>query len=107
MNSIDPKDIKPGTPHWCVFGPSSFPKIICFTLHFWETNDSKYKHLEGYNIWGYSVYRKKPGFRTIGKNFNDWIREQQLNGDMPVFFGNIDHATEYLKSILTPPYGCR
>lgn len=76
-------------PLWCVYGAASFPSIVCC------------KALRGHdgtvNIWGYSVYRNSPGFRTIGMSVLSWA----VGSDMK-FFTTIDGAFAELKKLLTP-----
>lgn len=76
------------TPMWCVYGPDCFPTIICFKV-------SKYLHYT--TIWGYSVYKRKPGFRTLGQDFETW--DKQHKGK---YFLRQEDAIAYLTKITTP-----
>lgn len=87
---IDP--LKPefhNIPIWCVYGYDCFPQLICCRLS------------EGHgsiNIWGFSIYKRSPGFRTIGLPVDDWRKKY----DKCVFFSTQDSALEYLKKLTTP-----
>ncbi len=96
---INKKDLELDTPYWCVYGSKYSPSILCFKLHFWKTDLPSYKHLEAINIWGYSVYKRKPGFRTLGIKFDEWCNRD--NSDKK-FFTSINTATDYIKSLVTP-----
>jgi hypothetical protein len=79
-------------PLWCVYGPDCFPTLLCFKL--------RYQDVGGYNdicIWGYSVYKKVPGFRTLGTIFSKWAKENS-----PKIFDSQEQALEYLKKITNP-----
>lgn len=88
-NAIDPAAIDyRDKPLWCVYGPDSFPKMIC----------CKISNASGrLTIWGYSVYRRSPGFRTLGLNLDEWATENNA-----VFFADQNHALGHLKKITWP-----
>jgi len=84
-------------PVWCVYGPSSFPVIICCKIR-------RDVHTAGLlNIWGYSIYGGIPGFRTIGRDLRSWIIEEEDRfHDRPIFFDVQDDALKHLKNLTTP-----
>lgn len=88
-NAINPADIDyRDKPLWCVYGPACFPTMICC-----KVNDASGKLA----IWGYSVYRRSPGFRTLGRYLNQWTAENNA-----VFFADQNHALDFLKKITWP-----
>lgn len=90
MSNIDPTL----TEHhnkilWCVHGPDSFPTMICCVIKTASRNPS---------IWGYSVYKRSPGFRTLGREvISDWIASNNAK-----FFLSQDAAFDYLRELTTP-----
>lgn len=52
----------------------------------------------GLTIWGYSVYRRSPGFRTLGLSLKEWRKEVES----PKFFEHQVHALSHLADITTP-----
>ncbi len=85
-NSVEYMDI----PLWVVYGADCFPSLLLCEI----TIPTGQKP----TIWGYSVYRNKGGFRTLGIQLSDWI-ERETN---PRFFDNQAEAIELLKKITTP-----
>lgn len=79
-------------PLWCVYGPQCFPTMFCCKiLH----------HPQGcLTIWGYSVYRRQPGFRTLGRDLSEWAADHEA-----VFFAEQIHALQFLANITTPAKG--
>jgi hypothetical protein len=66
--TVDHTDAEQHGRHlWLVYGHKSFPTLIACKLDF-KTHPYT-------AIWGFSVYRRKPGFRTIGRNVDAWIEE--------------------------------
>lgn len=83
---------------WCVHGFESFPEIFCCKI----LADAEY----GAIIWGYSVYRGKPGFRTLGRNVNSWMRELKEKFGCSMFEFYDDHAEAITRiTQLTTPKG--
>lgn len=83
-------------PMWCVYGPDCFPTLICCKV---VEGPSGY----GPTILGYSIYRRKPGFRTIGQNLDKYFSDMQKTygwDPNPQFFVEQPMALEYLR-ILT------
>lgn len=76
-------------PLWAVYGYYSFPSIIACTI-----ND----HPQcGLTIWGYSEWKNKPAYRTLGQDLQKWMIEN--NG---IFFDDHDEALQYIKKLTTP-----
>lgn len=74
---------------WCVYGPDSFPTMFCCVIKTASRNPA---------IWGYSVYKRSPGFRTLGREVVDgWVESNNAK-----FFDTQDAAFEYLRELTTP-----
>lgn len=92
-NSIDPLDPKYfGIPLWFVYGYECFPSMFCARI-------KPDQHTQGQPpvIWGYSVYKRVPGFRTLGVRAAEWIAKNGADA-----FAEQQHALDYLKKITTP-----
>lgn len=72
---------------WFVYGYDCFPSILCAKLIL----------ISGLNIWGYSVYKRQGGFRTLGVPAGPWI-----GANAAVAFDDQQHALDYLKKLTTP-----
>ena len=88
-------DIDPHNPDnydkviWCVYGPDSFPTMFCCVIKTASRNPA---------IWGHSVYKRSPGFRTLGREVvGDWIASNNAK-----FFSTQDAAFDYLRTLTTP-----
>lgn len=55
---------------WLVQSHGAFTSIDAIKL--------RYSNEWGYIVWGYSVYRRSPGFRTIGSSLQSLTRECKL-----------------------------
>jgi hypothetical protein len=86
-------------PLWCVHGFECFPEIFCCKIR----ADAEY----GPIIWGYSVYRRKPGFRTLGRNVNTWMQElkDKFGQDMFEFYDDHGEAIARIAKLTTPKKG--
>ena len=89
-SSIDVTDPQyHGRPLWCVYGPDCFPTLFCC------------KVTMGYdrslNIWGYSVYRRQAGFRTLGLEVTAWAAKSDA-----VFFSEHSAAIAHITELTTP-----
>lgn len=81
------------TPLWAVYGPDSFPTAVCVKIR---------NHPTGRAVWGYSVYRRSPGFRTLGQNEEYTIQNNYR------FFTEQAEMLAYLGKLLTPhPKACK
>ena len=81
---------------WCVYGVTSSPTIICCKI---------LAHAEyGPIIWGYSVYRRKPGFRTLGQNVNTWQQglKEKFGWDLFEFYDDHAEAITRITQLTTP-----
>jgi len=78
------------TPLWVVYGPDCFPTMFCCKVLNHPTC--------GLVIWGYSVYRRQPGFRTLGQSLQVWRDDHEK----PKFFARQDNALLHLAKITTP-----
>lgn len=89
ITSVDPTEHL-NTPLWCVYGSNAFPSIICCKI----LKDPKY----GFIIWGYSVWKRQPGFRTLGTNIQAFCDPREN----PKFFLDQEDALDYLRKMTTP-----
>lgn len=79
-------------PLWVVYGYDCFPSVVCLMIN----NASGIP-----SVWGYSIYKKAAGFRTLGQRLTSWIEN-----NVPVFFfDKQEDAIAYLNFILTPKKG--
>lgn len=90
-NSIDPtapqyRDV----PLWCVYGYDCFPEIIACTVH----DHGQYSLC----VWGYSVYRRQPGYRTLGRELQAWMSQYK----MVEFFAKQEDAIMFINKLVTP-----
>ena len=88
-NEINPLDMQyHDVPLWCVYGYDCFPEIIACTLNY---NGAV-------NIWGHSVYKRQPGYRTLGQNVETWMKGYK----MVKFFAKQEHAIMFISKLVTP-----
>jgi len=83
-------------PLWLIYGHDSFPSILCCKLNL---------KLHGYTvIWGYSIYRRSPGFRTLGQAVDTWINKGKSTHGYSLyeFYDNHDEAIERIRALTTP-----
>lgn len=86
MNEVSPLDPEhAGKTFWCVYGPDSFPALICCRI-------------TGGNIWGYSVWKRKPRFRTLGISLEAFGKQYEK----PRFYVLQTDALARLAKITTP-----
>lgn len=92
---VDPHDpANHGKPLWVVYGSTAFPSILCCRL---RINDG---HA---TMWGYSVWRRSPGFRTMGTYVKNWIASLEAKReDLYEFYDDQEEALDRLRKILTP-----
>lgn len=79
-------------PMWAVYGADCFPSIICCKVLNHPTC--------GPTIWGYSIYRRQAGFRTLGMTLSVWAQSNDAQ-----FFDHQEKAHCYLRLLLTPKEG--
>lgn len=88
-NEIDPLDMQyHNIPLWCVYGYECYPEIIACKL----------SYNGAVNIWGYSVYKRQPGYRTLGQEVQKWMK---LNLNVK-FFDRQENAIMYISKLVTP-----
>lgn len=79
-------------PLWCAHGYKSHPSIHCLMI----------KPCPSVNfqpfVWGYSVWKRQPGFRTLGLSFEEFHK----NKDLYLYFDKKQAALNYLSKILEP-----
>ena len=100
INPMDPAHH--GKPLWVVYGPTCFPSIVCAKLFAYTA-----EHVllpvgqAGPNvcIWGYSVHKRVPGFRTLGLDVNKWSARDK---PAPRFYTDQGEALADLQRITTP-----
>jgi len=78
-----------GKVYWCVYGPDCFPTMFCCRIKNYPDASPA--------IWGYSVYRRVPGFRTLGQDVEEWSK-----GKNPRFFETQREALDLLAKLTTP-----
>lgn len=79
---------------WVVYGPDSFPSLLCCKI----TDKGK-----GPQIWGFSVRKREPGFRTLGWALDMWIeRQKESPGTMPEFYDDHEEALDRLRKLTSP-----
>ena len=85
-------------PLWCVYGVNCFPSIICCTL--------KKSHDDKIIIWGFSIYKRSPGFRTLGVEVDAWIKRQKndLGYELFEFYDVHEEAIERIRKLTTPKH---
>jgi hypothetical protein len=88
---IDPYDRKyHDVPLWVVYsGPINGIGLMCLKINNATGTPS---------VWGYSVYRNSPGFRTLGSGFRSFM-ERYERAD---FFADLDEAVEHMKVQVAP-----
>lgn len=88
--TIDPAEYL-DQPIWCVTGAECAPSVFCCRIAKTTALNSQPV------IWGFSVYKGDPGFRTLGQRL-DVFREQNPRA---VFFATPADATSYLYELIT------
>jgi hypothetical protein len=64
---IDPKEYLDRSL-WVVYGPDCFPQLMLVKI---------INHPQcGLGIWGWSIFRRQPGFRTLGMSLYTWIARE-------------------------------
>lgn len=81
-------------PLWVIYGPDCFPSILACKLK------QKAEHVV---IWGYSIYRRSPGFRTLGLQVEAWVERVRADtGMVPEFYDDHEEALEKIRKLTTP-----
>lgn len=97
-NKIVAGEVEPeqhiGVPLWVVYGHNCFPSILCCRLR----DDGR-----DIVIWGYSVYKRKPGFRTIGQILSTWREGNAEYGkSLEKWFIKQEDAVAFINKLVTP-----
>lgn len=91
--TIDPFDIQYlEKPLWIICGAECFPTIIACKLR----DHGRF----GICIWGYSVYKGKPDYRTLGQRLETWMT--RASNSIVYFFDNQENAIAVLNGFITP-----
>jgi len=81
-------------PLWVVYGISpAYPQMRSLCLN--EIHGTV-------NIWGYSVYQRKPGYRTDGIALCVWIERNRGKDMEPLFFDSLPNALDYMRQLMEP-----
>lgn len=76
-------------PLWCVYGYKYGLSIMsCMINQPWGAR----------TIWGYSVYKRVPGYRTIGAGAEEWSKRY----NMAIYFDDQEEALDYLRKSTKP-----
>lgn len=87
INPLDPA--YHDRPLWVVYGGQGY-QLLCCKVNNHPTC--------GLIIWGYSVYKRKPGFRTLGIKLTEWVARERET----MFFANQIDALEVLADLTAP-----
>jgi hypothetical protein len=101
---INPHDpINHDKPLWIVHGETCFPAIFCAKLRAYR-EDNALLPAGGRGpvvcVLGYSVYKREPGFRTLGVEVTEWAKKS--GGMKPTFFDDQEEALALLRKLTTP-----
>jgi len=85
---------------WVVHGPTCQPSIVCAQLRAYSADFNLLPVGQAGDhvcIWGYSVYKRVPGFRTLG------IRLSKFEGEHKArYYTEQEEALSYLRKITKP-----
>lgn len=90
-----------GKPLWVVFGSRTWPQIICVKLFAYSVDHVLLPVGEkGPNVcvWGYSVWKREAGFRTLGTDVCEWAKARKLCE----FYDTQDEALDRLRKLTKP-----
>jgi hypothetical protein len=91
---MHPGQIDPAAPEffrkplWAVYGHDCFPSLIACIVSGTPGNLA---------VWGYSVYRRAGGYRTLGQSLEKWSGSNNAR-----FFANQDDAIGCMRKLTTP-----
>lgn len=96
--AVDPLDpSNHDKPMWVVYGISPFwPQLLCAKV---LPHDGGGVLPPSVNIWGYSVWKRKPGFRTLGVAVQEWSARHAFG---PFFYDRQEFALAHLKAVSSP-----
>ena len=101
MTAIDLNDLKHySRPLWCVFVHSFEPSIIPCILRAYSVQHVLLPPGQPGRVvvWGYSIWRRKPGYRTYGVSLLEFSKRHSLE---PMFFDSQDEAIEQIRKLTT------
>jgi hypothetical protein len=96
---MDP--VNHGKPLWIVYGEKYAPQLLCAKLlAYSSTHELLPVGTQGPNvcIWGFSYYKGKPGFRTIGSDAMEWLERFPD----PRFYDLQGEALEHIRLLTSP-----
>jgi hypothetical protein len=104
LTSLDPLEpANHGEPLWVVYGDySRSPELMCVRLRAYdEQHELLPVGVRGayVAIWGFSVWKRRSGFRTLGMNVEEWAARYAFG---PFFYDVQDNALEHLQRITSP-----
>lgn len=79
-------------PLFVVYGPGSFPSLLCCKVRLNEGVPT---------IWGFSIWRRSPGFRTLGIHLETWVERE----DNPRFYLSQEDALEDIRGLFSKVEG--
>jgi len=87
-----------GKPLWVVFGHDHQPTIMSCVLRAYTATHKLLPLGQSGDvvIWGYSVWRGRAGYRTLGLRLSEWAKRFSLE---PVFFASHDEAIEHVRQL--------
>lgn len=86
-------------PMWVVYGFDCFPSILCCKLKQCLVSRDVIDTI----IWGYSVYHRQPGFRTLGQTLTTWREGNAKYGkDLEKWFIKQEDAVAFINKLVTP-----
>ena len=91
--TVDPLDpANHDRPLWIVYGTSSaWPSLLLAKILACPD--------QSVNIWGYSVCRRVPGYRTLGIPVSEWRARYEYG---PFFYDTQEAALAHLATLTTP-----
>jgi len=105
---IDPRDpAHHDRALWVVYGTEGFPEMLCCKLRaYTSTHDLLPAGTAGPEVcvWGYSVWRGKPGFRTLGQTIEGWTAGVQF-AMPPEFYATQEAALARMRELTTSSTG--
>lgn len=103
---IDPRDTMfTNVPLWCVYGYDFCPQVMACKISRAHIEAAKaagrdYVHM-GPAILGYSVFKRQPGYRTLGQDLAHWLNSHETHKTAKFFISQRE-ALAYLSDLLTP-----
>jgi hypothetical protein len=100
--TFDPFDpANHGKPLWITYGVDCFPQIVCAKLLAYGPKHNLLPVGERgayVCIWGYSIYKRQPAFRTLGTRLDKWIDRH----DFVRFYEDQEAALDDLRTLTRP-----